>query len=549
MNTKQAERPAIPARQNVGHWLFMLSVAWGVAIFWLAPHPPMIDLPQHAAQVTLLRDLISGTSPWSEYFRINPLTPYVLGYGLALPLSFVMPISAALKVLLSLAYVAFVAMCVTLRRHFGGDARLDWLFLISFFGFAYQWGFFTFLLSAPVGLWFIWLADRYGQARSPRLAWAVVAVGMMLLASHGLMFIFAFCVGAALLATRASSLRALLRVAAPFVILGLACLAYLLASLQANEGMETHTTWGTDWGGGLLRLPKAIAYTMVGFPHGTRFNVLAATAVLLLCVPWLLGLRINRQGRSHFIPFATLLLAFILLPSFTLNTAYLYQRFALFLLPTYAWLFSASAAGGGAWSGGNSAAGAAATAAEATSQRRLGAKGLALLIAVSWAILTLHTVRTWRFGHETADIDTITSRLEPGQRALGLIFYLPSEASGDANRLYLHYASWYQAEKQGLVDFNFAWFPPQIVRFRADRLPAVSPGFEWNPGDFDWHKHGGENYRYFIVRQTNERDERAKEGEENWQQMPPSLFVGAPCPPKLITQRGYWMVFERCPAP
>ena len=65
-------------------WLFLLAALWGAGIFWLAPHPPMVDLPQHAAQVALLRDLLQGASPWADFFRVNWITPYLIGYGLAL---------------------------------------------------------------------------------------------------------------------------------------------------------------------------------------------------------------------------------------------------------------------------------------------------------------------------------------------------------------------------------------------------------------------------------------------------------------------------------
>ena len=84
-------------------FLFMFTALCGALIFWLARHPPMIDLPQHAAQVTLLRDMLLGQSPWADLFRINPFTPYIIGYGLALPLSLIMPIAAAMKLLLSLS--------------------------------------------------------------------------------------------------------------------------------------------------------------------------------------------------------------------------------------------------------------------------------------------------------------------------------------------------------------------------------------------------------------------------------------------------------------
>ena len=92
-------------------------------------------------------------------------------------------------------------------------------------------------------------------------------------------------------------------------------------------------------------------------------------------------------------------------------------------------------------------------------------------------------------------IDAAIKTLAPGERALTLAFSTASPGAGHPYA-YIHYPAWYQAERQGLVDFNFAWFPPQIVRWRPDRAPPVTPGFEWYPEKFDWHRHEG--WRYFI---------------------------------------------------
>jgi len=124
--------------------LFLATVAWAVAIVWLAPHPPMIDLPQHAGQVALLSQLLAGHSPWSHLVQPNLLTPYLGAFAPALPLSYVLPVATVLKILLSVAYLAFVWLGVALRRRFGADARLDWLCVPGFFGYAYEWGFLTF---------------------------------------------------------------------------------------------------------------------------------------------------------------------------------------------------------------------------------------------------------------------------------------------------------------------------------------------------------------------------------------------------------------------
>jgi hypothetical protein len=496
-------------------FIFMLFVAWGALIFWLAPHPPMIDLPQHAGQVILLKDMLLGQSPWADLFRINLLTPYLIGYGLALPLSFIMPIAAALKLLLSTAYVAFVLMCVKLRQHFGADSHLDWLFLLSFFGFAYTWGFFTFLVAAPIGLWFILISDRYAHQQTIRRAAGVTVVGLILLASHGLVFLFSLCVGLALLVARVHQFKALLKVAVPFVILVLACAAYFLISRQVHAGMEAGLEPVIIWQWGLARIPKAFIYTLAAHKDISLVLLIPAVAVIL-CIPWLLGLRIDWQNRSSWIPFAVLSFVLIFVPTYAFRTSFIYQRFALFLLPAYAWMFtrrSASANPGIA------------------SRFKLNPRAaMPLLVLICMLTLSLNTARTWRFGQETADIDTILGNLEPKHRALALMFDPESKAVSN-KKMYMHYPAWYQAERHGLVDFNFAWFPPQIVRYRPEHLPAVLPEFEWRPERFDWVKNRGSDYTYFFVRHSGA--------------VPENLFKGANCPPAPLFTRGSWTVFER----
>ena len=57
-------------RDQLSRLLFALTVFWGAAIVWLAPHPPMIDLPQHAGQLALLKQLLFGQSPWADLFQV-----------------------------------------------------------------------------------------------------------------------------------------------------------------------------------------------------------------------------------------------------------------------------------------------------------------------------------------------------------------------------------------------------------------------------------------------------------------------------------------------
>lgn len=501
--------------------LFMLAVLWGASIVWMAPHPPMVDLPQHAGQVALLRDMLLGVSPWSNLFHINPLTPYLIGYGLALPLSFIMPISAVLKLMLSLAYIAFVGMCVVLRRRFNADPRLDWLFLVPFFGFAFSWGFFTFLIAVPVGLFFLYLADLYAVEPRPKLAIGLFFTGAALLMSHGLVFLFGLAVGPALYLARHGRLVSWKHLL-PYGMLLLICGLYYLVNQRVNTGM--HMQWMGEFNLSLspTRIFKTVIYS--AGPHlkdGYIYPKMAAI-VLLMAVPWLLGLRITWRDKARWTPFLAVLLVLLLMPDFAWGTAFLYQRFAIFFLPAYAWMFTA---------GSRTSRHTQPALLPALLHSRPAARwATPLAFGASMLILGIHTLTFLQFGKETRDFDELLSEVEPNQRALALVLDQNSQAVR-IDRMYAHYPVWYQAEDHGLVDYNFAWLPPQVVRYRPEKLPPIPPGFDWHPEAFDWTNNQGNHYTYFFVRHTAG--------------IPASLFASAQCRPYVVRSAGTWTVFKR----
>ena len=488
----------------------------------------MVDFPQHAGQVALLHDLAAGSSPWASMFQINWFTPYLVGYGLALPFSFLMPVGAAIKVVFSAAYVGFVFALVALRKHFKADARLDWFFLLSFFGISYYWGFFTFLTAAPIAVAFILVADRYALEPSFKRGMATTLLGIILLASHGLMFVFGFAVAGILYTVRCGAARPWagrwLRHLWPFVIAGLACLLYFLVStrLQAQYGDIGHSgpvLWNWSW----KRLVKIFIDSLGG---KTSIPLLVAACILPL-IPWMLGLRIDKKRPATCVMFAVTFLIVLTIPVFAMATGLLYIRFALFTLPAYALMFTLCRPAAPQQATSGSLYARAAPIAERMA--------MPLMIAVTWLMLGQHSLHAWRFASEARDFEAVLAPMQPAQRALSLPFAQRSEAANN-DYAYLHFGTWYQSEKQGLVDFNFAWLPPQIARFRPDRLPAVTYGFEHAPSDFDWQKHHGADYRYFLVRHSKP--------------LSPDLFRGADCIPALLLSSGAWTLLERrdCPA-
>lgn len=497
--------------------LFICTVIAAGMVFWIAPRPGMGDLPQHAGQVALLHDLITGTSPWADLVRINYFTPYLLGYGAALALSFAMPVLTALKLCMTLAFYAYVAAGIALRKEFKADERLDWLYVPGFFGFAFQYGFYTYLLAAPLGLFFLILARRFAQAPTLARALAVIAGGVLLFFSHGLVFAFACAIGAAFLLVYIRRPLRLAGAALPYACLGVLTIAYLLYvrhhALVVSEG-PAQSTPGTlwDWTGsyGWHRSYNFLLYT-VATEMKDWFFLLGV--MFMLAAPWLLRSKLNWREPAALIPMFVLVLIWLFVPSEALGTSYLYHRFPIFLLPAYALMFR-----------------------DEPSPKQTVAPAKAILIQVALAALCLSylgvlAVREYRFAKENAPFETLLARTEPGQRALELVFNPDSDIIHNL-WTYHSYALWYQSEHQGFVDVNFAAFLPQIVRFRPDRLPVVRPGMKgFSPETFDWQAVDGRIYRYIFVR--------------HMQPLPPHMFDNNECEIVLLDSVPGWSLFER----
>ena len=177
--------------------VFIVVTLAAAMAFWLAPHPPMADLPEHAAQIAFLHDALSGKPDRITPIEISILTPYFLSYLITLPLTFVVSIVTAMKLVLTASFFCFVFAFKSLRRELSDDLRFDWLFLIGYFGVSFQYGFYTFLVPAPLVPIFLNYAWRHARAPSGGSAAGLVLVGLCLLWAHGWLFVVAMLSGAA----------------------------------------------------------------------------------------------------------------------------------------------------------------------------------------------------------------------------------------------------------------------------------------------------------------------------------------------------------------
>jgi hypothetical protein len=134
---------------------------------------------------------------------------------------------------------------------------------------------------------------------------------------------------------------------------------------------------------------------------------------------------------------------------------------------------------------------------------------------VCLGFIALQADRMAAFARESAAFDEVLAAAEPGFRARQLIVDMASPAARSP-MAYQNFALWYQVDKGGLVDFNFAAYGTQVIRYRQVEAGRDGPLFR---------------YRYVFVRADGAPSASLADGNGK-------------CQPVLRKQAGSWMLFE-----
>lgn len=506
-------------RQRSDFVWYLIAVLIGMASIWIAPHLPLVDYPQHVAQLTLLKDLLLGEGTWSEIVTINYYTPNLLTYLLGLSLSTVFSVSIAFKILISISYLAFIAVCIQFRKHSQLDHRLDWAFLLPFFGYAYKWGFITFIISAPVALLFILLTEKYIKEPSFKAGAMIFFVGLLLLEMHGLMFLFSFGVSSLLVITQVRHIQRLMTAYIPYLVLILIFIVIFLLNSAFNRemGMPAYTLQGAsvEWGYDIKRVVHAFANTVTRSIKNFPASVYILTAMITFMLPWLLGLKPDMKNKPAILFFALVCLTLLFVPHHFLGTNLIHERYALLLIPSYIFLFSSKTIKN--------------TPHKQTTHAALGkAAHVAIIIAVLCS-LSLQTYSNFLFKQESQAIDRMLDKLDAKQK----LFYIIADDYSESNyhNVYLHYPLWYQVNKGGFVEGNtvlgnFASLAPFPVRYKPTLLPEKAELNLTHAVNINLSQ-----YRYLVV--------RSKAGEPLT-----SLFNEYICTPQLIDSNDQWQIYD-----
>ncbi len=134
-----------------------------LVMIFLPQYLPMVDLPQHAGQLSIWLGWNDPTLEYQEVYQRGPLSPMLVGMTTAFLLAHVVSIELALKIVIAIAVLGIPLTVRPLLREAGGD---PWWVFLSFpvgFGFPFSYGFINFCLGVPLALLLI-LFWRVGVA-------------------------------------------------------------------------------------------------------------------------------------------------------------------------------------------------------------------------------------------------------------------------------------------------------------------------------------------------------------------------------------------------
>lgn len=435
----------------------------------LSTYPPMVDVPQHAAQIMSLKAMLFGDNwAFSDLFEIKPFTPYWLGYGIAMALSVPFGIVLAVKLLVAGSLSLFTWAAARFCIRMGMPSAWAWMLLVLPYGVAFQWGFLNFVVAAPLGFLFLTTLLDLGGRRDWRAVLRIAAWLHCLFFAHILVAGF-FCAAALLLlAAPWAGWRAWLQRCLPVFTIAPLGMLWLAGSLLNTPSASDPIVWNIDARRIVDFLPM-----LVSAPDAMTGQIIGA---IFLLAPFLSGAR-PKEYWTAYLPFALYVAWMLFIPHYIAGSFFNYERFGIFGIPFYLLCFEK----------------------KPDTQKKIRSVVAPLGMAlIAIAMIGWHSARAMVFNTEVTGYQAVIEKAAPEKKILMLDFDLSSKASYAP--LMLHMAGWYQAEHRGLAEFNFAHFWISPLQYKKHALAEFSQDFEWYPQSLDWHRHQGDSFQYVLMR-------------------------------------------------
>ena len=408
---------------------------------------PMVDLPQHAAQLTIW---LHANNPifHADKFVINYRTPYWLSYLIVGALERSFGLTIALKLTIWLSIVGQVTALRWLCKRLGHDPWLGLLGLPLALGYNFLFGFLSYIVAAPLLLVAVALGTAYRQKPTLRGGALLTLSLLLVLLAHGITYAQALmCLGLLLLTGRGSLLVRQLPLAVSVFI------GWLWLFLGAE-----HPTLGADIWDATFERFRLLPGLLLG--SGMGDSPATMVGLLLLILP-VVATRRPVRDISLALPLLATLAGYGAFPAMFRGYGPLWPRFAWLVVPTLLLAFQPLDA-------------------ESHVRRSLTRWGV-FGVATGW--LVLFGFRLRQFNTETAPLHAVVATMSPNLRIRPIVFE-PQCAAFPYLPALNHLPAYYSVSKGGFQGYSFAMYPSSPVRYRADILPMMAGGMEWAPEAF-----------------------------------------------------------------
>ncbi len=452
--------PALRVRPTTPLYLLVALLASAPA--WIVKHPPLQDLPFHLATIRVVRSFSDPAYGFADNFVLTfGNTQYVVYYLLGAALSMLVGVVAANVVLVSGYLGGTVLALRSLLRALGRDERLSFLVLPLLVNVMFAFGLLPFLLGIPIMFWALGAAVRHFERPTPRSGVLLGALALTLFYSHVSPFGL-FCIGVAAMFPWTRPSRWLVS-AAPIAPSALVLLWW-----------ATHTAAGKLVSGAATDAAadprRPIDAAILDAPNWFT-NVLRDTSdevmlvALAIVVVASLGLSLGDPDRAKpvarryvILPLACIAFYFVL-PEGHGYIWLICQRFPILFAMTAIPLV----------------------------RMPQGARGV-LVTAAALAVGTAAIVNTCKHfirfeREEVGDIDGAIDSMDANKHVCALIY--DKGSSIVHNQPFMHFGSYYQVRKGGVVMFTYAGYAHWPFDFRPGKYPP--PGgparqrWEWTP--------------------------------------------------------------------
>ena len=477
--------------------VFLASLIAILPIF-ITDFPPCVDIPQHAAQIALFKGTLNSSNPFANMFSIHWLTPYLTGYIIIIALNSIFNITLAIKI--TIAFALFMIPWSTSKLlETTQNTPLYALFTIpAIYGFSFNWGFLNFMVAAPLGILFTSYMIQYSEEQNTKKAFMMSLLINLLFFCHALIWLYFSLISVLYILASTRNIHKTFLKSLP-----------LLSSLPLAIFWLFHTVLKAQPSTGIAPTVYALGWWRINIlpliygNNNTFTNTITILATIVL--PLLYGAKFSRNI-ARWSPLIITLLIILLVPHTLLNVPFIYERFGVFVLPFFLITLNTD---------------------------KPSIKYVNTFKFATLGIVFLYTLNEFivmsGFKEETLDFKEILTSMRPGQRVISLMFSRNSSFS--TAPVYLHFPLWYQAERQGLVEYNFANGFMLLVQYKHDSSPANISGFEWNPQSFNWNTSQAIMYKYFLARAPIDPG--------------PFIFSDSGCKIFLKKNIGVWWLYER----